>query len=313
MLQRYVSSENDLITFFDRFGPSTRSAYAYTKGSIKEYDARLRTKIANASYEDLDRMFRQASALDLREETSHQLALISAGTFRDEPSVTIPTRYIYDLLIERRSVHKPEAAARLYSIFIWNRYTRSAAGYILNDGYHDVLCKGGQWRISSMKERNPSPKYTHWTFRAEEPDGPDLYLRLGFEGHSITFSTCKLPDSTTYSALPMKEYVQLPQLPLIDGYYRPSSPSAETLDSFIFEARSKTATIFQATVAKKHSVKQGGIEWLLSLGVQKFRFIAVTAPGPEVTLDFPFPNEWRNGEVPIIPDKHVLVLESLEV
>ena len=306
-LQRYVFSEEHLVAFFDRFGPLTRSVYV--NAPIDVYEDILCSRIGNMEYEDIGEMFRQARGLDLsRIEVSHQLTLISAGKYRNIANVTIPTRHIYHLLMENCSDGLTrQAASRLYEIFIRNR-TRSAVGYMLDENYHEVLCKGGQWRISSMKGSKPGPKFTHWTFQGEEPD---MYLRLGFEGNLITFNTCQLPDSTTYSALPIIEYAQGSHLSLTDGYYRPSSPSAQTMDSFIYEASSKTATIFQATVETRPSVKEGGIVWLQRLGVQKFRFIVVTAP--EGTLDFPFPNQWHNGVVPHIPDKYVLVLESLRI
>jgi len=236
------------------------------------------------------------------------VTLISPGTLRYQSCVTIPTRHIFELLFEKRADRRQEVAARLYSIFFQSPYTRAAAGYILDAEYHEVLCKGGQWKISSMKANKLGPKNTHWEFEEPDPIHSTSYLRLGFDGHPVTFSMCPLPNNAVYSTLPKKEYVQSSQLLLIDGYYYPSSPSEETLDSFIYEASSKTATIFQATVGGKQSVKQGGIEWLLSLGVEKFRFIAVTAPG--MTLNFPFPNQWRTGVVPSIPDKYVLVLDS---
>ena len=151
-----------------------------------------------------------------------------------------------------------------------------------------------------MKANKPSPKFTHWTFQGEEPD-TSLYLRLVFEGRSISFSTSQLSGSPSYSDLPMRKYVQGSLLPLTDGYYCPISPSEKTFDSFIYEARTKTATIFQVTVRNVHSVKEGGIEWLRGLGVERFRYIVVTPP--RLTLDFSFPNQWRGGVVPDISEK----------
>ena len=243
--------------FFYKFGPSARSAYKDTL--IDDYEVKLNLRIAKMTYEDIDAIFEQAG-LDFSTDVSHQVALISAGTRRDQVVVAIPTRYLYELLIKRFSGVRQQAAARLYEVFMRNPYTKSAAGYMLDGEYHRVLCKGGQWQISPMKSSNKAGrKFTHWTFQGEEPDTSvtPLYLRLGFEGQIISFSTSKLSDDAMYSFLP---------------------PSEETLDSFIYEATSKTATIFQATVAKLRSVKEGGIEWLQGLGVERFRYIAVTAP-----------------------------------
>ena len=264
-------------------------------------------------YEDIGAIFEQAAGLDFSTDVSHQVALISAGTRRDQVVVAIPTRYLYELLIKRFSGARQQAAARLYEVFMRNPYTKSAAGYMLDGEYHRVLCKGGQWKFSPMKSSNKAGrKFTHWTFQGEEPDTSvtPLYLRLGFEGQTISFSTSKLSDDATYSVLP-PEYYAKGSLPLEDGYYCPMSPSEEILDSFIYEASSKTATIFQATVTKLHSVKEGGIEWLQGLGVERFRYIAVTAP--RLTLKFSFPNQWRGGVVPDIPEKYVLALGSLYI
>lgn len=169
-----------------------------------------------------------------------------------------------------------------------------------------------------MKANRSGPKYTHWKGLDSSHATADSikYLRLGYEGHPITIGTHQLPDNTPYTALLLREYQPLSPLSLIDGcyyYHRPSSSSPsdseETLGSFIYEANNKTVTIFQVTVSRKNSVTQGGIEWLQSLGVETFRFVAVTAP--KTPLDVSFPNEWRSGVVPSIPDKYVLVLDSL--
>jgi len=127
---------------------------------------------------------------------------------------------------------------------------------------------------------------------------------------SGTIDIQPLPDDNKYKGLPYRDYLSVSKLALIDGcYYRPSSGSEETLDGFIYEAATKTATIFRATVSKKHSVKEGSIEWLQSLGVETIRFVAVTPP--ETPLDLPFPNKWRTPVVPSIPDKYFLVCDSL--
>ena len=68
-------------------------------------------------------------------------------------------------------------------------------------------------------------------------------------------------------------------------------------------------TIFQVTTAKTHSVKEGGVKWLQGLGVERFRYIAVSTPN--TPLDLPFPNEWNGSTGPSIPEKYLLTLESL--
>jgi hypothetical protein len=112
-------------------------------------------------------------------------------------------------------------------------------------------------------------------------------------------------------ALRLISFLHGANLALVDGYYCPSYITEETLDAFIYDAASKTATIFQATVSSEHSVKEGGVRWLQGLGVQTFRYIAVTPPNQ--TMDLPFPNAWSNTGGPSFPDKYVLVVKDFPI
>jgi hypothetical protein len=78
------------------------------------------------------------------------------------------------------------------------------------------------------------------------------------------------------------------------------------LGAFIYETACKTATIVQSTVLSSHSVKKGGILWLQSLGVQTFRYIAVTS-AKDLLKDLPFPNAWNSAGGPSIPDKFLVL------
>jgi hypothetical protein len=94
-------SEEELTAFFNLYGPSARTVYANASASTvdsKNYEDDLRGKIGMVSYDDLDKIFRQARALDLLDGVSHQIVLISPGEFRNQPQVSIPTRHIYGLL-----------------------------------------------------------------------------------------------------------------------------------------------------------------------------------------------------------------------
>lgn len=299
----------DLASFYHRFGPSARSVYV-NASSIASYYANIREKLAQLTYNSLDLVVRQASGLNLSHQISHQITLISPGAERHEFEVTIATRFLYELLRDALSDRTLETAARLYNMFIRTRYTRSSAGYMLDDGIHNVFCKGGEWKIVRMVKHRPGPKYTHWKNPNPTTDTAVVeYLRVGHLGHPVVISPQPLPKDTTYEHLPYHEYLQLSNFSLADGYYRPASGSEETLDAFIYDASNKTATIFQATVSKKHSVKEGGIEWLQGLGVEIFRFVAVTPP--DTPMDLPFPNKWRTSVEPLVPEKYILALDSL--
>ena len=162
-----------------------------------------------------------------------------------------------------------------------------------------------------MKSNCMGKKYTHW----KDPNGPitPQYLHLGYPGHHIAIDTTRHPVGTVYVALPLKIFLPgAPALQLVDGYYRPSSHSQETFDAFIYESASKTATILQVTTVttgKAHTVKKEGVKWLQGLGVERFRYIAVSTPN--TPLDLPFPNEWSTSTGPLILEKYLLTVESL--
>jgi hypothetical protein len=111
-----------------------------------------------------------------------------------------------------------------------------------------------------------------------------------------------------YGDLPLKRFLPGGPLLLVDGYYCPFSRSQEMFDAFIYESASKTATVLQVTTAKSLSIK-GGVEWLQGLGVERFRYIAVSTPN--TPIDLFFPNEWNTSTGPSIPEKYLLTVESL--
>jgi hypothetical protein len=184
---------------------------------------------------------------------------------------------------------------------------------MLDDVVNDVFHRGGQWEIVRMTPNHPGPKFTHWKNDLKAPTNRE-YLNLGYLGRHIAITSTRNPDKTTYEALPLKYLLPGSTQPLEDGYYLPYSGSQETFDAFIYESASKTATTIHVTTTAKrtHSVKEGGIRWLQSLGVENFRYIAVSTP--DTPLDLPFPNKWNNSPSgPLIPDKYILALESLPI
>jgi hypothetical protein len=308
MLQRKVCSEAQIEFFCTRYGTSPRLVYA-NASHLSEYETSLLRKMVKITYEGVAKLFRESSQLDLGGAVSHQLVTISPGVTRHVFQSTFPTRYIYEKFLDHLSTHKLEAAALLYDIFVQNPNTRAPAGFILEDAVNDVFPRGGQWSLVPMTKSNRTgKKYTHW----KDPNGPitPQYLHLGYLGHHIAIGTTRHPVGTVYVALPLKFCLPgAPALQLVDGYYRPSSHSQETFDAFIYESASKTATVLQVTTGKAHSVKKGSVKWLQGLGVERFRYIAVSTPN--TPLDLPFPNEWNTSTGPSIPEKYLLTVESL--
>ena len=311
MLQRKVCSEAQIEFFATRYGTSPRLVYA-NASRLSGYETSLLRKMVNITYEGVATLFRESSQLDLGGHVSHQLVTIFPGATRSAFQSTFPTRYIYEKILGHLSTHKLEAAALLYDIFVQRPITSAPAGFILEDAVNDIFPRGGEWSLVPMMKSNcMGKKYTHW----KDPNGPitPQYLHLGYPGHHIAIDTTRHPVGTVYVALPLKIFLPgAPALQLVDGYYRPSSHSQETFDAFIYESASKTATILQVTTVttgKAHTVKKEGVKWLQGLGVERFRYIAVSTPN--TPLDLPFPNEWSTSTGPLILEKYLLTVESL--
>jgi hypothetical protein len=303
-LQNNWQSERDLLSFYDQYGPSARLAYAHA-ASPHKYGESLKQKLAGITYEEVFNIVN----LNLSNAISHQITLISPGVTRSIHTVTIATPYIDGLLNQMHDEHVLEASAREFQVFNGFSKGKTSAGYILDHGYHDALCKERTWRVIPLKSNPPGPQNTHWTLPDPHAIVPQ-YLHISYENGRVSIDILDAPPPVSNDGaktLPIFSYLLGAKLTLKDGYYRPSGGSEPTFDSFIYESATKTATTIQSTVSTKHNVSKKGLEWLQSLGVKKFRYILISAPGDSV--DLPFPNKWSNQE-PFIPEKYSLALRK---
>ncbi|KAI0060863.1 hypothetical protein BV25DRAFT_1917416 [Artomyces pyxidatus] len=92
------------------------------------------------------------------------------------------------------------------------------------------------------------------------------------------------------------------------AYYAVQSASGPTPDAFVYDAKKMCATVFRATAAStEYTVPSDTFAWLRQLGVERFRFVAVTAPG--VALDCVFSPEL---DALVGDEKWQLVIEKFE-
>ena len=73
------------------------------------------------------------------------------------------------------------------------------------------------------------------------------------------------------------------------AYYQPLSPRHPTFDSFIYDATSRTAYLFQFAVSLSHSAKNKGFDWICNrAGVDSVYYFVVTPRRQEpITIIFP--------------------------
>ncbi len=99
-------------------------------------------------------------------------------------------------------------------------------------------------------------KYTHWTITGTER--PNTCLCLGHGSTPFKFALPLLP--TTFHTLKRIGFEKDEQLVLGDGFYFPLFRNRATFDAFVYDAKTRTAIVFQVTVNDRHSVNNAGFE-----------------------------------------------------
>lgn len=304
-LQANTFSEAQIINFVTLYGTSARAVFTHASRPTT-YSNELRRKMERVTTNNLDTLFRHATI-------SHQLVAISpSATTRESYEFSFPTRHIYELLRNRLFTNKLEAAAYLYDIFIRNPNTKVPAGYLLEDAANDVFFRGGSWRVTPLVQSSRTgAKNIHWKYLELDRAPSSQYIHIGLLGASVKISSIAAAAETQYTPLrPIPFIPESPEVTLVDGYYYPTARHQSTFDAFIYEAATKTATVFQVTTSQTHSVSEKGFDWLWSLGARKFRYMAVTTP--HTGIDLPFPKAWSDPQSRIcISEKYVLIVDSL--
>ncbi|KAF8524245.1 hypothetical protein JB92DRAFT_3109660 [Gautieria morchelliformis] len=296
-------SEVELEVFYSRYAPSARTAYTYAHQHLSRYDNNMvKREIGNLTYDKVASMLSAAEQLGTeREGVSHHILLISPQSNREMLEVSIPTRYIYKMLRDHLHIKTLQEASKLYQIFVRNAQTKASAGYIFED-VHNLFCKGGEWRVTPLTRNNAGTVNTH--FKSPTANASPSYMCFGHDGDQVNIAPRRLPDNATFVPLACRRYLLGQMITLKNGYYQPA-PGQATLDGFIYDEASKTATMLQMTVATKHDVKTKGVEWLKNQGAEKLRLVAVTPP--DTPIDLPV----LNTLVPHITEVYNLVVKDI--
>ena len=265
----------------DRFLPSAREVFKYA--SIQDtYDAHIERELGEVTRKKIQSIIHSGRSLNFDDDVSHHIVLVTPQTNRINHRVELPSRYLYDKLMRLAKLHALDAAFLFYQAFKGVKETKALAGYIYEDLIGYQLPLGGQWSVVSMKETLQKKRYIHlWTTGNEEGD---TYLRLGL-GTPFEFVIFPLP-SDTFGGLKKIVYAHDSELVLETGFYVPQVTNEATFDGFAYDAEQRIATVFQATVGAKHSVKTASLNWLKDLGVEKVYYVGVTPVGQ--SLDLPF-------------------------
>lgn len=218
-----------------------------------------------------------ARDLEYSDAHSHHLILVKPGLKRNFPSISVPTDHIFDLLVGHMPDLQDAEKNHLINLFLSNIHTRSVGGYLLKSAVHKKLTYSEKWEIYPASTVLAST-YVHWRSNAtdRQANDPHYLVMHANEPPTIIKSVKKprgTPSTKVYHTI---AYPFQSSRALESGiYYRPTSPSEPTFDSFFYDSEARTATVFQITVSCAHSVKPDGFRWLRKLGVQQVRYVAV--------------------------------------
>ncbi|KAH8111657.1 hypothetical protein DFH11DRAFT_592738 [Phellopilus nigrolimitatus] len=297
-------TERQLENFFVNYGPTVRPAYLWARLHLR-YRNELEDGIGYLErLQHLEDILQDSAQLDSNYDLSHKLFVVLPGVFRDQFSITIPSKHVYDLLCQSPALQVEHAATVLYNLSVRNPVTRAAAGYILDEEFQIAFRKGGQWPIKPLTRGKAGEKNVTWANPSSE--APSTWLCFGFGGKVLQISNMKLPGDPR--PITTTAFVHRQNLELKDGLYCPSSRNQATFDAFFYEAQGKRATVFQATVgSSSHVFKEEALDWLEKLGVKTFRFVAVTPSGSDVRFPFPRVEKTNVEEKHNVPDKYLLI------
>jgi len=111
-----VHSEENLQVFHDHYGPSAREAYAHSS-STGNYNTSLHYRLSGLDRDAIFNIVKQATSLNLSNDISHQIIVISPARTRNDHTVSVPTLYLRGLIQQVLDDHVLEASARQFSVF----------------------------------------------------------------------------------------------------------------------------------------------------------------------------------------------------
>lgn len=286
-------SVEQLLHFFDQYGPSARHAYTECSNT-EEYEAPIRSELRTWKLERLNEFCEKDGLSLFSDETvTHRLLLLRPSADRREYKAVVPTPHLMSMIHSHFAHKRSTSIDILYKTFTYSSHTAASGGYLLDNALPRIFSRGGHWPVFPMTQlARHGPRFSHWKTPAKsQTDASSCqWITLGASNTEsfLVSSTSDRPDAPT-SALGIHDFFtnQLLQA----GLYKPYRENEATHDGFIYCASNQTALIMQSTVAKsKHSVSKEGINKLKNLGVKSGIFVAVMPP-MNLLVDYSFPKE----------------------
>lgn len=201
---------------------------------------------------------------------THLVLLLHPDEDREKnPIVSVITKHVLQMLLDSFAGARRENARKLYYLFSSHPKWRVAAGWVLEDFFHDCLKCGGQWNLKRM---------TYTPLRKSQQSAI----------HKWTSNATTLPlnisplETYTFGE---KKALERPLKPT--HYYQPESDYNATYDSFIVQG--SDVFMSQHTPAPKHGAKAIRFDRLCKLlgPDYRLRYVVVVPFGAEIEVVVP--------------------------
>ncbi|PCH39508.1 hypothetical protein WOLCODRAFT_141292 [Wolfiporia cocos MD-104 SS10] len=289
--QHVRPSESDLMSFSKLYGTSARQVYAYATNP-GSYTKRVHKNISKLARKDVVNLLRLGAAAELNDAISHEILVATpCPGDRQTFDLQIATRHLLMMILDQLDSANDQAVDMLYQLLLRDSCTRAGAGYLLEGALLVKFPNGGEWPVTAMKI-SMKGENTHRHSNNVKPQ----YLRLGYEGCTVAIANDWIdPAIKKFERLYCHHFSLWEETTLEDGFYIPRPKSQPTFDAFVYDAGSRRATIFQVTVADRHDISAGGLDWLHARGVKLIDLVVVTPPlGGRIVQDIWVANSHRD-------------------
>jgi len=211
------------------------------------------------------------------EEGFHKALLVGPQPGNRAASMTsIISKTISQLLWERDSDEQWRNHRKLFKILLREPSTRAFGGLLFEPAFHELCIRGATFKIHLMDRQQGSANYTFTNIRPRRQAGTKSGSKTLKLHRQVRFFFDEGENRIT-DLLP-------------DNYYQPNTSNYPSIDSFVYDPKSRQISAFQVTLAEVHDLKLRGVNALRELAERheivdlRIRIIVVVLGGAQVAL-----------------------------
>ncbi|KAI5893532.1 uncharacterized protein SCHCODRAFT_02538735 [Schizophyllum commune H4-8] len=240
-------------SFFDKYGPSTRSVFQAVSAREKWEEAQsivLQSVLERFDFPQFRDLVSGAKTLQTDDQISHHILLVEPADKRHLVQADLVSAHMLALLAKCFSSLPSQGVRLVHDLFSSDGRTKDAAIRLVEDGMHALLAMPGHWPL------------TKWP-------GMDKYRMVVSGGSNDPVRVVAwnaAASGPVYDTLAVERINAGQELKLAGKYYQlPKTSNYEKIDSFIYNPQINVITAFHLTTTAAHFIDLEGLKWLKSL------------------------------------------------